>query len=115
MHDIATALGLSVAVANLAHEAWRWTRVKRKTYNDDALKLAKLAVLGQLPVAHMPSAGQRQRRRLVRYRRVLVDRRTQIKNQVRSIYSQQGLSLPSRAKAWTRARASCRSPPKPVR
>jgi transposase len=103
VHDLAVALGINVAVANPAHEAWRWTRVKRKTDKDDALKLAKLAVLGQLPTAHMPSPAQRQRRRLVHYRRVLVDRRTQIKNQVRSIYSQQGLSLPRRGKAWTQA------------
>jgi transposase len=102
VHDIAVALGIHVAVANPAHEAWRWTRVKRKTDKDDALKLAKLAVLGQLPTAHMPSPQQRQRRRLVHYRRVLVDRRTQVKNQVRSIYAQQGLSLPKRAKAWTK-------------
>jgi transposase len=103
VHDIAVTLGMQVAVANPAHEAWRWTRVKRKTDKDDALKLAKLAVLGQLPTAHMPSPQQRQRRRLVHYRRVLVDRRTQIKNQIRSIYSQQGMSLPKRAKAWTLA------------
>ena len=103
VHDIAVALGIRVAVANPAHEAWRWTRVKRKTDKDDALKLAKLAVLGQLPTAHMPSPQQRQRRRLVHYRRVLVDRRTQIKNQVRSIFSQQGLGLPKRGKAWTLA------------
>jgi len=106
--DLATALGLTVLVANPAHEAWRWTRVKRKTRPasgcpDDALKLAKLAALGQLPLAHMPSPAQRQRRRPVHYRRVLVDRRTQVKNQVRSIFSQQGLSLPPRSKAWTRA------------
>jgi transposase len=101
VYDIATALGMKVAVANPAHEAWRWTRVKRKTDKDDALKLARLAVLGQLPTAHMPAPAQRQRRRLVHYRRVLVDRRTQIKNQIRSIYSQQGLSLPKRGKAWT--------------
>jgi transposase len=102
VHDLALALGISVAVANPAHEAWRWTRVKRKTDKDDALKLAKLTVLGQLPTAHMPSPHQRQRRRLVHYRRVLVDRRTQIKNQVRSIFSQQGLSLAPRGKAWTK-------------
>ena len=36
----------------------------------------KLAVLGQLPTVHMPSPQQRQRRRLVHYRRVLVERRT---------------------------------------
>ena len=103
VHDLAVALGMCVAVANPAHEAWRWTRVKRKTDKDDALKLAKLAVLGQLPTAHMPSPQQRQRRRLVHYRRVLVDRRTQVKNQVRSIFSQQGLGLPKRGKAWTKA------------
>src|SRR4030095_3481717 len=102
VHALATALGMTVAVANPAHEAWRWTRVKRKTDKDDAIKLARLAVLGQLPTAHMPSPQQRQRRRLVHYRRVLVDRRTQIKNQIRSIYSQQGLSLPPRGKAWTK-------------
>jgi transposase len=93
---------MRVAVANPAHEAWRWTRVERKTDKDDALKLARLAVLGQLPTAHMPAPAQRQRRRLVHYRRVLVDRRTQVKNQVRSIYSQQGLSLPRRGRAWTK-------------
>src|SRR3954463_13919798 len=93
---------MSVAVANPAHEAWRWTRVKRKTDKDDALKLAKLTVLGQLPTAHMPSPAQRQRRRLVHHRRVLVERRTAVKNQVRSIYSQQGMQLPPRGKAWTK-------------
>jgi len=102
VHDLAAALGMTVAVANCAHEAWRWTRVKRKTDRDDALKLAKLAVLGQLPTAHMPSPHQRQRRRLVHHRRVLVDRRTAVKNQVRSIFSQQGLQLPPRGRAWTK-------------
>src|SRR5438552_2564233 len=103
VYDIATALGMPVAIANPSHEAWRWTRVKRKTDKDDALKLAKLTLLGQLPTVHMPSPQQRQRRRLVHYRRALVERRTAIMNQVRSIYSQQGLSLPSRGKAWTKA------------
>jgi transposase len=102
VHDLARALGIEVAVANPAHEAWRWTKVKRKTDKDDALKLARLAVLGQLPVAHMPSPQQRQRRRLVHHRRVLVERRTAVKNQVRSIYSQQGMQLPPRGKAWTK-------------
>jgi transposase len=102
VHDIAITLGIRVAIANPRHEAWRWTRVKRKTDKDDALKLAKLVVLGQLPTAHMPSPQQRQRRRLVHHRRVLVDRRTAIKNQIRSIYSQQGMQLPPRGKAWTK-------------
>jgi transposase len=103
VHDIAVALGMPVAIANPSNEAWRWTRVKRKTDKDDALKLAKLTLLGQLPTVHMPTPQQRQRRRMVHYRRALVERRTGIKNQMRSIYSQQGLPLPSRGKAWTKA------------
>ena len=103
VYDIAVALGMAVAVANPSAEAWRWSRVKRKTDKDDALKLAKLALLRQLPTVHMPSPQQRQRRRLVHYRRVLVERRTAIKNQIRSIWSQQGMSLPRRAKCWTKA------------
>jgi transposase len=102
VHDIARALGLSVAIANPSNEAWRWTRVKRKTDRDDALKLARMADRCELPTVHMPSPQQRQRRRLVHHRRVLVQRRTQIKNQVRSIYSQQGLLLPRGSKCWTK-------------
>lgn len=101
--DIASALGFAIAVANPCHEAWRWTKVKRKTDKDDALKLAKLALLDQLPTVHMPSPAMRQKRRLVHHRQWLVRRRTQSKNQVRSIFSQQGLPLPPRGKAWTRA------------
>ena len=105
VHDLAAALGFAVNVANCCHEAWRWNKVKRKTDKDDALKLAKMALLDQLPIVHMPSAQMRQRRRLVLHRRTLVQRRTQVKNSVRSIFSQQGLTqlLPRGKKAWSRA------------
>src|SRR5262245_7601946 len=41
-------------VVNPNQEAWRWKNVKRKTDRDDALKLAKLAALGQLTPVHVP-------------------------------------------------------------
>lgn len=105
LHDLASALGFEVKVANCCHEAWKWNKVKRKTDKDDALKLAKMATLDQLPVVHMPSPQMRQRRRLVLQRRTLVQRRTQIKNSIRSIFSQQGLTqlLPRGKKAWSKA------------
>ena len=103
VHDVATGLKLSVAVANPSNEAWRWTKVKRKTDRDDALKLAKMASRSELPTVHMPDPRQRQRRRLVHHRRSLVERRTRVKNQVRSIFGQQGLPLPRRGKCWTKA------------
>ncbi len=62
-----------------------------------------MALLGQLPTVHMPSPAMRQKRRLVHHRQSLVRRRTQTRNQVRSIFAQQGLPLPPRGKAWTKA------------
>ena len=103
VHDIATALGMAVAVANVANDAWRWKKVKRKTDKDDALKLATMALLSQLPTVHVPPPAVRQRRRLIRHRKALVERRTISKNQIRSIYSQQGLQLPRGNTLWTKA------------
>lgn len=101
VYDIAVALGFAVAVANPSHEAWRWTRVKRKTDRDDALKLCQMTAMHQLPVVHMPDPLQRQKRRLVHHRRVLSQRQTEIKNFIRSIFSQQGIELPSGNKCWS--------------
>src|SRR4051794_35213494 len=104
VHDIAAALGFTVAVANPCDEAWRWRKVKRKTDRDDALKLVRLALVGQLRTVHMPSPQQRQKRRLIHQRKSLVERQTQGKNAIRSIFSQQGLSgeLPSGHKLWSK-------------
>jgi len=103
VYDIAAAMGFTVAVANPSHEAWRWTKVKRKTDRDDALKLASMAAMRQLPTVHMPSPQQRQKRRLIHQRRSLVQRRTEVKNSIRSIFSQQGLPLVRGTKQWTKA------------
>src|SRR5262245_18539647 len=56
--DLAKTLGFAVAVANPSHEAWRWKRVKRKTDRDDALKLAQMSAMHQLPTVHMPDPAQ---------------------------------------------------------
>ena len=52
--DIAKALGKKVEVANTTHDAWRWRNIKRKTDRDDALKLAQLSAMNQLPKVHIP-------------------------------------------------------------
>jgi transposase len=105
VHDLATSLGHSVAVANCTHDAWKWKKVKRKTDKDDAHKLAMMALNDELPTVHMPTPPRRQKRRLILHRRALVARRTQCKNAIRSIFHQQGLShqLPRGTKAWTKA------------
>ena len=105
VHDLARSLGFEVIVVNPCGEAWRWNKVKRKTDRDDALKLARMAIIGELPAVHMPDAQRRQKRRLIVTRRSLVQRRTQSKNAIRSIFNQQGLThtLPRGTKCWTKA------------
>jgi transposase len=103
VYDLRVALGLTANVVAANAEAWQWRRVKRKTDRDDALKLAKLALLDRLTVVHMPSPAQRQRRRLILHRRSVVARRTQSRNAIRSIFSQQGIALARGTKQWTKA------------
>ncbi len=115
VHDVCTALGTSVTVVNANDERWRWRRVKRKTDRDDALKLARLALLDQLGAVHMPDPSARQRRRLMLHRRSVVSRRTQSRNAVRSIFSQQGIALARGGKQWTIAGvAQLREHAKPI-
>ena len=101
VYDACVALGLPAKVVAANTEAWHWRRVKRKTDRDDALKLARLALLEQLTVVHMPSPARRQRRRLVLHRRSVVSRRTMSRNAIRSIFSQQGIPLARGNKQWT--------------
>jgi transposase len=99
--DLAESLGIEVRVANTHGEAWKWKKVKRKTDRDDALKLAKLAATDQLPLVHVPQLAVRQHRSLIKYRHALVDRRTGVKNTIRSLLDAQGLSLPGGSRGWT--------------
>jgi transposase len=99
--DLASSLGITVKVANANGEAWTWKKVKRKTDRDDALKLAKLQLMNQLPTVHMPETSVRQWKSLIKYRHALVDRRTGIKNTIRSLLDAQGIPLAGRSKGWT--------------
>lgn len=103
VHDIAVSLGIEVQVANPNTEGWRWKRVKRKTDRDDALKLARLSALNQLPTVWMPIRRVRQWRSLINYRHELVSRRTAIRNSIRSILDAQGYRMAMGARAWTEA------------
>jgi transposase len=99
--DICEALKIPVQVASPNHEGWRWKTVKRKTDRDDALKLAKLSAMDQLPCVVLPRTGVRQMRSLITYRQTLVSRRTAIKNSIRSILDRQGVQMPPKHGGWT--------------
>ncbi len=101
VHDVCAAEGYQVLVCNPAQEAWKWKNVKRKTDRDDALKIAKLAALGQLVSVYVPSASQREYRRLVKYRKVIVQRTNRVQNNIRAIFTQRGMTMIRGQKAWT--------------
>ena len=89
--DLARTLGISdVQVANANHEAWRWKNVKNKSDRQDALKLARLSAMNQLPLVHMPEQKVRQWRSLIQYRHTLVERRTAICNALHALLGAQG-------------------------
>src|SRR5262249_9950483 len=80
--DLGDELKLSYAVAHPMPEAWSWLKVQRKTDRDDALKLAKMAALGELPTVPMPTKAARPDRALVAYRDRLVGRRMAAQNRI---------------------------------
>jgi len=97
-------------VANPSNEAWRWSKIKRKTDRDDALKLARLTVMHQLPTVHVPSRAVRAKRSLLKFRQSIVERRVTLQNEIRALWQAQGLApLPSGKCGWTKdARATMR-------
>jgi transposase len=100
-HDLAVGHGLAVRVANTNGEAWRFTHLKRKTDKDDALRLAELEALGQLPTVALPGPAARQRRALIAHRQALVGRRTATQNRIRALFAGQGRPSPRGHRAWT--------------
>jgi transposase len=103
VYDLAVTMGIDIQVAEVGEESWRWRKRKTKTDRVDALKLARVSAMNQLPTVHMPSPAVRQWRSLIQYRQSLVGRRTKIKNTIRSLLESQGLKMPSGWKAWTEA------------
>ena len=101
--DLAARLHLELQVANPSHEGWRWRSVKKKTDRVDALKLARLSAVNQLPLVAVPSKVVREWRSLIQYRQSLVARRTAIKNTIRSILHRQSIAMPAGKKGWTNA------------
>jgi transposase len=100
VHDLCAELGLPCRVANTASEAWKFKHAKRKTDRDDALRLAQLQALGQLPVVCLPPKPTREWRGLIACRQALVGRRVAAQNRIRAVLVGQGLPAPRGAKAW---------------
>jgi transposase len=101
VHDLCGELGVRCLVANTASEAWKFKHLKRKTDKDDALRLAQLYLLGQLPTVTLPPTTVRQWRSLIATRQGLVGRRVAVQNRIRAVFVAQGLPAPRGARAWS--------------
>ena len=101
VHDLCGELDVRCLVANTASEAWKFKHLKRKTDKDDALRLAQLQLLGQLPTVTLPPSSVRQWRSLIALRQSLVGRRVAVQNRIRALFVAQGLPAPRGAKAWS--------------
>lgn len=102
VYDLARSMEIPIEVANTCHEAWRWQNVRSKTDRKDALKLARLSALNQLPTVHMPAQEVRQWRELIEYRQSLIRRRTAIKNSIRAMLTRRDLQMPAGRSGWTK-------------
>ena len=103
VHDLCAEIGVPCKVANTASEAWRYKHARRKTDRDDALRLAQLEALGQIPEVVVPAKAVREWRALIAHRQALVTQRVAAQNRIRSVLVGQGLPAPRGAKAWTAA------------
>ena len=101
VHDLCGDLGLACAVANTNGAAWQWRHVKRKTDRDDALKLARLAAIGELATVPISPKPQREWKSLIGLRKRLVGERCRGQNRVRGLLAGHGLPVPVGNRAWT--------------
>ncbi|GAA5511258.1 IS110 family transposase [Novipirellula caenicola] len=114
INDLAQSFGLETLVCSTNEEAWRWANVKRKTDRDDALKLARMAAMGELKAVHTPSPQHREFRSLVKYRKTLDQRINKTKNTIRAWFVNHGVEIASGEKAWYTGREKINSFRKPL-
>lgn len=100
LYDGLRPLVTDLEVANPSLTPWIF-RAATKTDRLDAKKLAVLMSVGQLPTVHMPSKAVREWRALIQHRRRLLERRTQVKNRIRSLLLNEGLRKEHAGGWWT--------------
>jgi transposase len=114
INDLAISLGHKTLVCSTNEDAWKWSNVKRKTDKDDALKLARMAAMGELKAVHMPSESHREFRSLVKYRKTLDQRICKMKCTIRAWFVNHGITIDTGEKAWHSGRERINSFRKPI-
>lgn len=98
--DVCQEKRLRTIVCSTNDEAWQWKNTKRKTDRDDALKLAKMAIMDSLTPVHVPKPEIREQRAIIKYRKTLDQRINRIKNTIRSLFVNRGIEIDTGKRAW---------------
>ena len=77
-------------------------KAKKKHNRVDALKLAKLLYLDEVPCVHVPSVDVRSWRMMIEYRQKLLAQRVSAKNQIRTMLKSQGIGATLGKSLWTK-------------
>ncbi len=85
-----------------------------KDRQDDALKLARMAAMGELKAVHTPTESHREFRSLVKYRKTLDQRINKMKCAIRAWFVNHGIAIDAGDKAWHTGRARIDSFRKPL-
>ena len=112
--DLCEELDIPIVIASTHEDAWLLKNVKRKTDKDDAIKLARMASLGELKPVHVPEKSMRELRRLINYRKQLVSRVNKYKNTNCSIFANQGIKITTGAQTWHTGRQQLIDASKPI-
>ena len=75
---------------------------KKKNDRADALKLAKLLSVGEVPRVHVSAADVRAWRELITFRKRLIEKRTRAKNSLRCLLRSLGINPPKEFGLWTK-------------
>jgi transposase len=88
--DLCEELGIPCKVANTTSEVWKFKHTNRKTDRDDALRLAQLETLSQLPTVSVPPIQTRRWRAWIAHRQRLVGPRVSGQNRIRGLLVAEG-------------------------
>lgn len=99
--ELLAPLACRVVVAHPGHLKLIY-RSRTKNDRNDALRLAKLLYVGELPQVHVPSADVRAWRQMILFRSTLIQKRTRAKNGLRALLRTVCVQAPRRPGLWTR-------------
>jgi transposase len=99
--ELLTPLARRVVVAHPGHLKLIYCSRKKNDRND-ALRLAKLLYVDELPQVHVPSADVRAWRQMILFRSRLIQKRTRAKNGLRALLRTVCVQAPCRPGLWTR-------------